>query len=100
MAIHKKSSTWERATTRNLQPKIIGLSKKESNPSDFGLELHQPMLSKGIHDSCQVSLLHPYKHDMFDRNLDQLPPTKREDETLEYEVEKILYKKRKRNKLY
>ena len=90
------------ATTRKLHPKFIGPFQivKQVTPVTFGLELPQSMLSKGIHDSFHVSLLQPYKHDRFDRDPDPPPPIKLEDETLEYEVEKILDRKRRRNKFY
>ena len=52
-------------TTRRLHPKYCGSFKiiQKITPVTFKLQLPQPMLSKGVHDSFHVSLLQPYTPD-------------------------------------
>lgn len=86
--------------TRKLHPKYCGPFQitEKINDVTFRLELPQPMLERKIHNAFHASLLKPYKDDSFQRNLPPPPPVQLADGQTEYEVEKILAFRRRRNK--
>ena len=90
------------SNTKKLHPKYCGPFPilKKITPVSFKLGLSEPMLAKGMHDTFHTSLLQPFIRDRFNREPGPQPAIKLEDGTEEYEVEKILDKKRKRNKFY
>lgn len=88
---------------RKLHPKCCGpftISEK-INDVTFRLDLSQPMIDRKIHNAFHSSLLKPYTEDIFERSQPPPPPIKLKDSDIEeYEIEKILAKKRIRGKLH
>ena len=89
-------------STKKLHPKYCGPFRivEQITPVTFKLCLSQAMLAKGIHDTFHTSLLQPFHADLFNRELEPQPAVKLEDGSEEYEVEKVLDKKKKRNKIF
>ena len=87
--------------SRKLNPKYCGplTITKIINDVTVKLKLPQPMIERGIHNAFHVSLLKPYYKDSFDRDEPPPPPIQFDDGHQEYEVEKILRHRRKRNTL-
>ena len=89
------------SSTRKLHPKYCGTFTilKQITPVTFKLNLSQPMIAKEIHESFHTSLLQPLHEDKFGRGSIPRPQIKLEDGFIEYEVEQVLSKKKKRGKI-
>lgn len=86
--------------SKKLHPKFCGpfTITKKINDVAFTLDLSEPMKQKGIHNTFHVSLLKPYVEDRFNREPVPPPAIALDDGTQEFEVEKILAHRRRRNK--
>ena len=88
---------------RKLHPKYCGpfTITEKVNDVTFRLDLSQPMLDRKIHNAFHSSLLKPYIENEFHKNSSPPPPELFADsEFEEYEIEKILAKKKIRGKWY
>lgn len=91
----------EGSGSRKLNPKYCGPFRitKCINNVIYHLDLSQPMIDRGIHNAFHASLLKPYHEDDFNRQLPPPPPLQFQDGHAEYEVEKILNHRRRRNRI-
>ena len=96
----KNLSLEDGSGSRKLNPKFCGPFKitQKINDVTFRLKLSEPMIARRIHDTFHVSLLKPFKDDLFERYESPLPPVHIQDGIEEYEVEKILATKKIRGK--
>ena len=87
--------------SRKLNPKYCGPIKitEKVNDVTVRLDLSQPMIERGIHNAFHVSLLKPFQKDKFDRTEPPAPPIEFDDGHIEYELEKILNHRKRRNQV-
>ena len=87
--------------SRKLHPKFCGPFKilSQINQVTFKLDLPQPMIERRIHNAFHASLLKPFFPDTFNRRDPPPPPVQFEDGHDEYEVEKILHHRKRRNRM-
>ena len=84
------------SNTRKLHPKYCGPFRilTQISSVSFKVELSHPMLAKEIYDTLHVSLFLPYKADKCGREKRPRPAITLECESLEYEVDQVLDRKK------
>ena len=89
-------------STRKFHPKYCGIFKiiKQVSPVLFRIGLSQSMLAKSIHDTFHTSLLQPCIEYEYGREKGPQPDVRLGDESLEYEVENIIDRKKKKDKIF
>ena len=88
------------AGSRKLNPKYCGPFEitEDINGVTYRLKLSQPMINRGIHNAFHASLFKPFYEDDFDRERKAPEPLVFQDGHEEYEIEKILNHRKKRNR--
>ena len=97
----KNISLEDGSGSRKLNPKFCGLLRilKQINDVTFKLDLPDPMRERGIHNAIHASLLKPYFPDLFNRKEPPPQPVQFQYGHVEYEVEKILHHRKRRNRI-